>query len=89
MQTMSRGSLEAAPHIRRRRSTRSIMLEVSGALLPAGLAGVYRFGLRAALVILISVFFRRGGGILLCPLGQKTPERGGHERRGHGASSGI
>ena len=32
------------------------MLEVSGALLPAGLAGVYRFGLRAALVILISVF---------------------------------
>ena len=56
MQTMSRGSLEAAPHIRRRRSTRSIMLEVSGALLPAGLAGVYRFGLRAALVILISVF---------------------------------
>ena len=75
MQTMSRGSLEAAPHIRRRRSTRSIMLEVSGALLPAGLAGVYRFGLRAALVRF--PFFPPWRRNSVMPAGPKDPRAWG------------
>lgn len=43
------------PHIRDRVTTRGIMLNVILALLPATAFGVYQFGLRALLVILVTV----------------------------------
>lgn len=47
--------VSASPHIRSKVRTDKIMLLVVIALLPASLFGVYQFGLRALLVILISV----------------------------------
>jgi len=43
------------PHIKNQRNTRSIMLEVIAALLPALIWSIYVFGYRAALVTLVSV----------------------------------
>lgn len=43
------------PHLRDTASTRRIMLDVCLALLPAGLAGIWFFGLRALVLILVSV----------------------------------
>lgn len=43
----------SSPHVRRNRTTQSIMLDVIIALLPAGIAGVIKFGWHAALVILV------------------------------------
>ena len=43
------------PHIRSKESTRKIMWSVVAALIPAGLAGVFIFGLRALSVIVVSV----------------------------------
>ena len=52
------GKLEVgfAPHIHSRESVAKVMWQVFFSLIPAGLAGVYIFGLPALRVILISVF---------------------------------
>ena len=47
--------LSTAPHIKCQDTTRRIMLDVIIALLPTSIAGVYLFGMRAALVLLASV----------------------------------
>ncbi len=47
--------VSGAPHLRDRRTTRSLMLDVIIALLPAAGAGVYLFGPSALAVILVSV----------------------------------
>lgn len=47
--------VSASPHIRDARTTRSLMGDVLIALLPAGIAGVYYFGLRALLLIAVGV----------------------------------
>jgi len=47
--------VSSSPHIRDNANTRKIMLDVIIALLPASLAGVYFFGPRTLLVILVSV----------------------------------
>lgn len=47
--------ISASPHIRSRNSTTSIMGDVLIALLPASAMGVYNFGFRAALMILVCV----------------------------------
>lgn len=44
-----------APHIRNNQSTRKIMWSVVAAVLPAGAAGVFIFGLQSAYIILASV----------------------------------
>ena len=43
----------SSPHVRRNRTTQSIMLDVIIALLPAGIFGVVKFGWHAALVIVV------------------------------------
>ncbi|MBN1526135.1 MAG: RnfABCDGE type electron transport complex subunit D [Candidatus Omnitrophica bacterium] len=45
-----------APHIRSEASTRKVMWSVIAALIPAGAAGVFIFGLNSLLVIIASVF---------------------------------
>ncbi len=47
--------LSSAPHIRTRRTTRSIMLDVLIALIPATVAGIVFFGWQAAVFIAISL----------------------------------
>lgn len=47
--------VSSSPHIRDNASTRQIMLDVIIALIPASLAGVYFFGPRTLMVILVSV----------------------------------
>lgn len=47
--------VSSSPHIRDSVSTRKIMLDVIIALLPASVAGIYFFGLRALAVILVTV----------------------------------
>ncbi len=47
--------LSTAPHIKTRRTTRSIMLDVLIALLPASIAGIVYFGWQAAVIIVISL----------------------------------
>mgnify|MGYP003623570112 CR=1 FL=1 len=47
--------LSTGPHILARTSTRSIMLDVLIALLPTTAAGIYFFGLDAAIVLAVSV----------------------------------
>lgn len=44
-----------SPHVRAKDTTRSIMLDVAIALLPATLFGIFNFGFRALLVILVTV----------------------------------
>ncbi len=48
-------SVSSSPHLRDDATTRGIMLDVCLALLPAGLASIWFFGLRAAVLILLSV----------------------------------
>ena len=48
-------NVSAAPHIRSPIKTNSIMRDVILALIPAGLFGIFNFGLRALLVILATV----------------------------------
>ncbi|MBO4534768.1 MAG: RnfABCDGE type electron transport complex subunit D, partial [Clostridia bacterium] len=48
--------VSATPHVRRKRTTRGIMLDVLIALLPATVAGLVFFGARAAVTIVLSVF---------------------------------
>ncbi|MDF2820070.1 MAG: Na+-transporting NADH:ubiquinone oxidoreductase subunit [Clostridiales bacterium] len=47
--------VSSSPHIRANRDTETIMQDVALALLPAALFGIYNFGYRAALIIIISV----------------------------------
>ncbi len=51
---MSKLTLSVSPHIRSSRTTRSVMLEVIIALLPATIAGVVLYGFRALLLCVIS-----------------------------------
>ena len=55
MQNEHNMKVASSPHIRRARTTSTIMLDVILALLPAGAAGVFYFGTRALLVILLAV----------------------------------
>ena len=48
-------NVSASPHVRSKESTKTIMADVAIALIPAGLFGVYNFGLNALLIILISI----------------------------------
>lgn len=48
-------NVSAAPHIKSKETTRSIMFDVSIALIPAGVFGIYNFGLKALIIILISI----------------------------------
>lgn len=48
-------TVSPSPHIKLKTTTRSIMLDVIIALLPACLWGIYVFGARAAIILLISV----------------------------------
>lgn len=47
--------VSSSPHVRSKVTTQSIMLSVTLALLPATFFGIYNFGLKALLVILLSV----------------------------------
>ncbi len=47
--------VSSSPHIRHTDTTKSIMLDVLIALMPAAIAGMYYFGLGAALCVLVSV----------------------------------
>lgn len=47
--------VSSSPHIRANSNTQRIMLDVVIALLPATVAGIYFFGLKAALVILVTI----------------------------------
>ncbi|MFQ9511028.1 MAG: RnfABCDGE type electron transport complex subunit D [Lachnospiraceae bacterium] len=49
-------NVSAFPHVRSQDTTQSIMFDVAIALLPATAFGVYQFGLKALLVILVSIF---------------------------------
>ena len=48
-------NVSSNPHVRDKNSTTSIMLDVIIALLPASIFGIYNFGYRAALVILVTI----------------------------------
>lgn len=48
--------VSSSPHIRSKRSTAAIMLDVIIALAPAGIMGVARLGMRAGVIILVAVF---------------------------------
>lgn len=48
-------NVSSSPHIRSGETTRSIMLDVAIALLPASAFGVYRFGVYALVVLLVSI----------------------------------
>ena len=48
-------TVSSSPHLRDNVSTRRVMQDVCIALIPAGLAGVWFFGLRAAILIAVSV----------------------------------
>lgn len=47
--------VSTSPHVRKQDSTQSIMLDVIIALIPASAFGVYQFGLKALMIILVSV----------------------------------
>ena len=48
-------NMSSSPHVRHSLTTGSVMTDVVLALLPATVFGIYRYGLHAFLVILISV----------------------------------
>lgn len=48
--------VSGSPHVRRKRTTKNIMLDVLIALIPATVAGLVYFGARAAVTIVLSVF---------------------------------
>ncbi|MBS1370826.1 MAG: RnfABCDGE type electron transport complex subunit D [Lentisphaeria bacterium] len=63
--------LSSSPHIKDSDSVRRIMYKVILALLPACAAGVYFFGWRAALVMLVTMAFCVGAEALWCYLAKK------------------
>lgn len=48
-------TISATPHVRSNESTQSIMRDVIIALLPATAMGIYRFGVKAAMLIIIAI----------------------------------
>lgn len=48
-------NVSAAPHVRSKETTATIMRDVMVALAPAALFGIYRFGFRAFLILLLSI----------------------------------
>ena len=48
-------NVSPSPNIRKQDTTQSIMFDVAIALVPATVFGVYHFGIKALLIILISV----------------------------------
>ncbi len=48
-------NVSSSPHVREQVTTQNIMLDVAIAMLPASAYGVYQFGIKAALVLLVSV----------------------------------
>ena len=63
--------LSSSPHISTSESVRKIMIKVLIALLPACVAGVWFFGLRALLVIILTTVFCVGAEALWCLLAKK------------------
>ena len=63
--------LSSSPHISTSESVRKIMIKVLIAMLPACVAGVWFFGLRALLVILLCTVFCIGAEALWCLLAKK------------------
>ena len=63
--------LSSSPHISTSESVRKIMLKVLVALLPACAAGVWFFGLKALLVIVLTTVFCIGAEALWCVLAKK------------------
>ena len=57
-------NVSASPHVRDARTTQSLMGDVLIALLPAGIAGVYFFGLKALLLIAVGVISAVGSEFL-------------------------
>ena len=64
--------LSVSPHIHSGRSTRSIMLDVLIALLPATVAGALIFGLRSLLVVAVTVAACVGFETFFCLVAKKT-----------------
>ena len=48
-------NMSSSPHIRHRLTTGAVMTDVVLALLPAAVFGIYRYGIHAFLILLISV----------------------------------
>lgn len=48
-------NVSSSPHIRSRVTTRNLMLDVAIAMLPAAGYGIYHFGIKAALVLMVSI----------------------------------
>lgn len=63
--------LSSSPHISTAESVRKIMLKVLVALIPACAAGVWFFGLKALLVIVLTTAFCVGAEALWCVLAKK------------------
>ena len=63
--------LSSSPHISTGESVRKIMIKVLIAMLPACAAGVWFFGLRALLVIILTTVFCVGAEALWCLLAKK------------------
>lgn len=70
---MKRLVVSSSPHIRSVESVRRAMWTVVFSLLPAGAAGVYFFGLRALLVILVSVISAVATEALILGLVRRRP----------------
>ena len=49
------GQVTSSPHLHSGESVRSIMLDVIFALVPAGICGIFFFGIRALMVMLVSI----------------------------------
>lgn len=49
-------NVSSSPHVRDQATTQNIMLDVAIAMIPASVYGVYQFGIKAALVLFMSVF---------------------------------
>ena len=47
--------VSSSPHVSDKTTTRTIMLDVIIALLPATIFGIYNFGWRAAIIVAVSV----------------------------------
>ena len=61
-------NVSSSPHVRSSETTRSIMMDVAIAMLPATAYGVFQFGLHALLVLIVT--------ILACVLSEYVYEKG-------------
>lgn len=48
-------NVSSSPHVRNRVTTQNLMLDVAIAMVPASVYGVYQFGIKAALILLVSI----------------------------------